>query len=160
MSYDLQKDCFWNSDFIISKSIDLLVLVFSILLEFQKYWSIGQSILFLEVLNICIEILLKCIGQRSVHDNVRSYECHLCKKIEWRHSLLKVQAHPCEIVYSSIPNNRGLPNKQTFDKYIFKVFQYKYSILPKKVLIRQYFNTFEIQKVLKIPIPINQYFLR
>ena len=49
---------------------------------------------------------------------------------------------------------------QTFDQYIFKVFQYKYSILPKKVLIRQYFNTFEIQKILKIPIPINQYFLR
>ena len=27
--------------------------------------------------------------------------------------------------------------EQTFDQYIFKVFQYKYSILPKKVLIRQ-----------------------
>ena len=43
-----------------AKSID--VLVFSILFDFQKYWSIGESILFLEVLSICIEILLKCIG--------------------------------------------------------------------------------------------------
>ena len=55
--YVQQKGCFWNSNFIISKSIDLLVVVFSILFEFQKYWSIGESILFLEVLSICIEIL-------------------------------------------------------------------------------------------------------
>ena len=41
---------------------------------------------------------------------------------------------------------------QTFSQYILKVFQYQYSILPKKVLIHQYFNTFENQKVLKIPI--------
>ena len=41
-------------------------------------------------------------------------------------------------------------------KYIFKVFQYKYSILMKNVLICQYFNTFEIQNVLKIQ--IHQYF--
>ena len=49
-------------------------------------------------------------------------------------------------------------SNQTFSQYILKVFQYNYSILPKKVLIRQYFNTFVNQKVLKIP--IHQYFLR
>ena len=47
-------------------------------------------------------------------------------------------------------------HSQTFSQYILKVFQYKYSILPKNVLIYQYFNTFEIQKVLEIP--IHQYF--
>ena len=45
---------------------------------------------------------------------------------------------------------------QTFSQYILKVFQYKYSILQKKVLNHQYFNTFENKKVLKIP--IHQYF--
>ena len=39
-----QNDCFWNCNFIISKSIDILVLVFSILFGISKvlkYWQIN-----------------------------------------------------------------------------------------------------------------------